>query len=75
MSLQELPPFPEAPLEPHELDHFARKHGTSVDYVKEVIKQTHARTREEIEAALEQRFSARKGACLVDGDASGPGAA
>ena len=59
MSLNDLPPIPEAPLEPHELTQLARKHGTTVDYVKEVVKQIHPCTRDEIEAALEQRFPAR----------------
>ena len=61
MSLNDLPTVLEAPLEAHELDHLARKHGITVDHVKEVIKQIHAICRVEIEATLEQRFPTRAG--------------
>ena len=61
MALNDLPIVSEAPLEAHELDHLARKHGITVDHVKEVIKQIHAICRMEIEATLEQRFPTRGG--------------
>jgi len=40
----------------HEIEYLARKYGTSVDKVKEIIKQTGSRSRKLIEEALEQRF-------------------
>lgn len=40
----------------HELEYLARKHGTTVEKVKEVIKQTGSRSRREIEDALEQQL-------------------
>jgi DNA-binding transcriptional MerR regulator len=41
----------------HEIEYLARKHGTSVEKVKEIIQQTGSRSREEqIEAALDKQF-------------------
>jgi hypothetical protein len=42
--------------EDHELEYLARKHGTTVAKVKEIIKQTGSRSREQIEAALDKQF-------------------
>ena len=42
--------------EPHELEYLARKHGTTVERVKEIIRDTGSRSREEIEAALDKQF-------------------
>jgi hypothetical protein len=39
--------------QPHELEYLARKHGTTVERVRELIEQTGSRSREKIEAALE----------------------
>ena len=59
MGLNDLPTVVEAPLQAHELEHLARKHGVTVEHVKEVIKQIHAICRIEIEATLERRFPTR----------------
>jgi len=40
----------------HEIEYLARKHGTTVEKVKEIIKQTGSRSRKQIEEALDQRF-------------------
>ena len=40
----------------HEIEYLARKHGTSVEKVKEIIQQTGSRSREQIEAALDKQF-------------------
>jgi len=40
----------------HELEYLARKHGTTVEKVKEIIRQTGSRSREQIEAAMDKRF-------------------
>jgi hypothetical protein len=40
----------------HEIEYLARKHGTTVEKVKEVIKQTGSRSRRVIEDALEQQL-------------------
>ena len=40
----------------HEVEYLARKHGTSVEKVKEIIRQTGSRSREQIEAALDKQF-------------------
>ena len=41
----------------HEVEYLAKKHGTTVERVKEIIQQTGSRSREQIEAALEKEFS------------------
>ena len=40
----------------HEIEYLARKHGTTVDKVKEIIRQTGSRSRKEIEEALDRQF-------------------
>ena len=40
----------------HEVEYLARKHGTTVEKVKEIIAQTGSRSREQIEAALDKQF-------------------
>jgi len=40
----------------HEIEYLARKHGTTVEKVKEIIAQTTSRSRREIEEALDQHF-------------------
>jgi hypothetical protein len=40
----------------HEIEYLARKHGTSVDKVREIIRQTGSRSCEQIEAALDKQF-------------------
>ena len=40
----------------HEIEYLARKHGTTVEKVKEIIQQTGSRSREQIEAALDKQF-------------------
>jgi hypothetical protein len=40
----------------HEIEYLARKHGTTVEKVKEVMQQTGSRSREQIEAALDREF-------------------
>jgi methylphosphotriester-DNA--protein-cysteine methyltransferase len=40
----------------HEIEYLARKHGTTVEKVKEIIKQTGSRSRKQIEEALDQHF-------------------
>ena len=40
----------------HEIEYLARKHGISVEKVKEIIRQTGSRSRREIEEGLESRF-------------------
>jgi hypothetical protein len=40
----------------HEIEYLARKHGNTVEKVREVIQQTGSRSREQIEAALEEQF-------------------
>jgi DNA-binding transcriptional MerR regulator len=40
----------------HEIEYLARKHGTTVEKVKEIIKQTGSRSRKQIEAALDKQF-------------------
>jgi hypothetical protein len=42
--------------QPHELEYLARKHGTTVERVKEIIRQTGSRSRREIEEALDKQF-------------------
>jgi hypothetical protein len=42
--------------EEHEIEYLARKHGTTVAKVKEIIQQTGSRSREQIEAALDKQF-------------------
>src|SRR4030095_7065964 len=39
----------------HEIEYLARKHGTSVEKVKEISQQTGSRSREQIEAALDKQ--------------------
>ena len=43
--------------QPHELEYLARKHGTTVERVKEIIQETGSRSREQIEAALDKQFT------------------
>ena len=50
----------------HELEYLARKHGTTVEKVKEIIRQTGSRSREQIEAAMDKHFR------HVDGSRKGP---
>jgi hypothetical protein len=50
----------------HELEYLARKHGTTVEKVKEIIRQTGSRSREQIEAAMDKQFR------HVDGSQKGP---
>jgi hypothetical protein len=50
----------------HELEYLARKHGTTVEKVKEIIRQTGSRSREQIEAAMDKQFR------HVDGSRKGP---
>ncbi|MGB2819094.1 MAG: hypothetical protein WBA53_10750 [Burkholderiaceae bacterium] len=40
----------------HEIEYLARKHGTTVEKVKEIIQQTGSRSREEVEEALDKQF-------------------
>jgi hypothetical protein len=40
----------------HEIEYLARKHGTTVARVKEIIRQTGSRSRTEIEEALDKHF-------------------
>ena len=40
----------------HEIEYLAKKHGTTVEKVKEVIEQTGSRSREQIDAALDKQF-------------------
>lgn len=40
----------------HEFEYLARKHGTTVERVKEIIQQTGSRSREQIKAALDKQF-------------------
>jgi hypothetical protein len=40
----------------HEIEYLARKHGTTVEKVKQVIKQTGSRSRKEIDEALDKQF-------------------
>ena len=40
----------------HEIEYLARKHGTTVEKVKEIIRQTGSRSRKEIEEALDRQF-------------------
>ena len=42
--------------QPHELEYLAKKHGTTVERVKEIIRQTGSRSRREVEEALDQQF-------------------
>ena len=59
-----------ASAQPHELEYLARKHGTSVERVKEIMLKTGSRSREQIEAAILERFgrSARRPAKRVPTD-------
>ena len=43
----------------HEIKYLARKYGTTVEKVKEIIQQTGSRSRKQIEEALEQHFAAQ----------------
>lgn len=43
----------------HEIEYLARKHGTTVERVKEIIKRTGSRSRREIEEALDKHFEHR----------------
>ena len=43
-------------LEPHELEYFARKHGTTVERVREIMERTGSRSRKEVDAALVQQY-------------------
>jgi hypothetical protein len=43
----------------HEIEYLTRKHGTTVERVKEIIKQTESRSREQIESALDKYFGQR----------------
>lgn len=40
----------------HEIEYLARKHGTTVERVKEIMRKTGSRSRREIEEALEKAF-------------------
>ena len=40
----------------HEIEYLARKHGTTVAKVKEVIQQTGSRSRKQIEEGLDKQF-------------------
>ena len=40
----------------HEIEYLARKHGTTLERVKEIIKQIGSRSRKQIEEALNQHF-------------------
>ncbi|MGB2818896.1 MAG: hypothetical protein WBC37_16920 [Burkholderiaceae bacterium] len=40
----------------HEIEYPARKHGTTVERVKEIIRQTGSRSRRQIEEALDRHF-------------------
>ena len=40
----------------HEIEYLARKHGTTVERVKEIIQRTGSRSREQIEEALDKQF-------------------
>ena len=43
--------------QPHELWYLARQHDTTIERVKEVIRETGLQSREEIGAALERKLS------------------
>ena len=59
MELDDIFPKVEDPLELDELERMAHRHGVTVDHVLEVIKETHPRTRQEVEDWLEQRYPGR----------------
>jgi hypothetical protein len=40
----------------HEIEYLARKHGTTVEKVKEIIARTNSRSRREIEETLDRHF-------------------
>jgi len=40
----------------HEIEYLARKHGTTVARIKEIIRLTGTRSRRQIEEALDQHF-------------------
>lgn len=40
----------------HEIEYLARKHGTTVERVKEIIEPTGSRSRKQIEEALDKHF-------------------
>lgn len=40
----------------HEIEYLARKHGTTVQKVKDIIQQTGSRSRKEIEEALDKHY-------------------
>jgi hypothetical protein len=42
--------------QPHELWYLARQHDTTIECVKEVIRETGSRSLAEIEAALDKQF-------------------
>ena len=42
--------------QPHELWYIARRHDTTIERVREVIRETGCRSREQIEAALNKQF-------------------
>ena len=42
--------------EEHEIEYLARKHGTTKEKVLEIAKETGSRSREQIEAALDEQF-------------------
>jgi hypothetical protein len=43
----------------HEIETLARKHGTTVEKVREIIRRTGARSRKEIDQAVESHFRHR----------------
>jgi hypothetical protein len=47
------------PAQDHEIECLARKHGTTVEKVKEIIKQTGSRSRKQLEEALDKPVPAR----------------
>ena len=40
----------------HEIEYLARKHGTTVERVKEIMRQTGSRSRRQIEEVLDKAF-------------------
>lgn len=43
-------------LEPKEIEWLARKHGTSVEKVRDIMERTGSRSRKEVDAALIQQY-------------------